>query len=176
MKFRYPTYSATNYETIPPGTPVLLKAIEQVAKLTHAVHGPAGVARHPSSVGEGESGTLLAPVLPKRSGTFGGFDNGDKEQPPSPKLKSLVVPPEPDVSESTKRDSGLIMADFTAGALEINPEEAEEKVTSPPLGKLPLSDHQVTALAQLTHLLNQYLSIATQQDTHVEKYDIFAYL
>ena len=54
-----------------------------VNKLTHAFYGPMGLSRHPSSAGEHESSARSSPSLPKRSDTFGGFDNG--KEPSSPR-------------------------------------------------------------------------------------------
>jgi len=60
-----------------------------VSKLSSAIYGAGGLSRHPSSVGEHETSARNTPSLPKRSDTFGGFDN-DKE-PASPRSKRNYV-------------------------------------------------------------------------------------
>lgn len=184
VQFRYPVHSFPDHDNrskikLPLGTPVLLKAIEQVNKLSYAMCGPGGLSRNPSSVGEHESGTILAPSLPKRSETFSGFDNG--KEPPSPRgkwpmgmSKSSSKPDSVASSDESKRDSGLI-----EGEISIHGSEGyiggDMSANSSPMGTvghgmlLPPTTDQVSALAQLTHLLNEYRSTAAQQDTQIEK-------
>uniref|UniRef100_H2YLD8 Uncharacterized protein n=1 Tax=Ciona savignyi TaxID=51511 RepID=H2YLD8_CIOSA len=199
MSFNYPTYylptedesSNNNKNPLPAGTPVLLKAIEQVTKLSQALRGSRGLSRQPSSVGE-ESGPRSPSVLPKRSDTFGGFDNGKEPSSPrgnwlnSSQSDSKLVDQSNrlSITSESKRDSGLVDSDILVRRVDsqgsIHKEAWGENETpgshspSPTASNsgdsyITLPPEQILSISNLSDLLNSYLSISTQQDTHMEK-------
>nr|XP_018671959.1 rho guanine nucleotide exchange factor 28-like isoform X2 [Ciona intestinalis] len=200
MSFNYPTYflstedesSNNNKLTLPPGTPVLLKAIEQVRKMSHAFCGSGGLSRQPSSVGEHESGSRSPSILPKRSDTFGGFDNGKEPSSPRGKWmnnsqsegKLIEQNSQTTMTSESKRDSGLVDSDVLVRRVDsqgsihkeawgIN-EPSGSPTPSPTASTsgdsyIPPTSDQILTITNLSHLLHSYMSISTQQDTHMEK-------
>ncbi|XP_078484363.1 uncharacterized protein LOC100175494 isoform X2 [Ciona intestinalis] len=200
MSFSYPTYflstedesSNNNKLTLPPGTPVLLKAIEQVRKMSHAFCGSGGLSRQPSSVGEHESGSRSPSILPKRSDTFGGFDNGKEPSSPRGKWmnnsqsegKLIEQNNQTTMTSESKRDSGLVDSDVLVRRVDsqgsihkeawgIN-EPSGSPTPSPTASTsgdsyIPPTSDQILTISNLSHLLHSYMSISTQQDTHMEK-------
>lgn len=182
MKYSYPTYlldvNDPKSKKLPEGKVTLQKAVEEVHKLSQAICGPGGLNRNPSSVGEHDSGTHHVTSLPKRSETFGGFDNG--KEPPSPRTRFATIgskyshkhDSEEDVRKHGKqKKSGTHSEGDITSAVGSPPSGGESPSSSH--GQhgivLPPTPDQISALAQLTHLLNEYMSIATQQDTQVQK-------
>ncbi|CAK8677316.1 unnamed protein product [Clavelina lepadiformis] len=176
-----------NKNLLPSGKPILVRAIEQVSKLSQACYDAGGLSRHSSNVGEQESGPHLTPGAPKRSDTFGGFDNG--KEPPSPRSKWLISSQSEgklsdfeanQSSSDSNRDSGLIESEISVrqsgseGSIVKAWEPGSEDVAStdgadPNEGYLPPTSDQVSTLTSLAQLLNQFLSISCQQDTLLEK-------
>ncbi|XP_076800218.1 rho guanine nucleotide exchange factor 28-like isoform X4 [Clavelina lepadiformis] len=176
-----------NKNLLPSGKPILVRAIEQVSKLSQACYDAEGLSRHSSNVGEQESGPHLTPGAPKRSDTFGGLDNG--KEPPSPRSKWLISSQSEgklsdfeanQSSSDSNRDSGLIESEISVrqsdseGSIVKAWEPGSEEVAStdgadPNEGYLPPTSDQVSTLTSLAQLLNQYLSISCQQDTLLEK-------
>lgn len=173
MKHSYPTYlldgEGSKSRKLPDGAPTLQKAIEQLHKLSQAICGPGGLNRDLSRAGESEGGSLHASQLPKRSETFGGFDNG--REPPSPRTKFATIGPK---SSQRQDRTGAGRAEVTSFASETRSGDESPASSSGQQGVVfPPTPDQISALAQLTHLLNEYVSIATQQDTHVQRYGGF---
>nr|CAB3222859.1 rho guanine nucleotide exchange factor 18-like [Phallusia mammillata] len=200
--YSFPTLGQSSYDEfgvkhhVPVASPVLHKALEQVTKLSNAIYGAGGLSRHPSSVGEHDSGNRTTSTLPKRSDTFGGFDNG--KEPPSPRSKYMNtsqsdsklkdMEQEPSISsESSKRDSGLVDYDVTVRRTDSQssitkawpPSKNGSSRNSSPTAStapevefplLPPTTDQVSALTQLSNLFHSYLSITAQQDTQMERF------
>jgi len=62
----------------------IFRPLLSVNKLTNAFYGPSSPFKHTLSAGEGSSRS--GTTLPKRSDTFGGFDNGKEPAHPRGKL------------------------------------------------------------------------------------------